>query len=196
MNNFCPNCGKKVRPGAKFCPYCGQNLATSNSQNTFSVNKVQPTNNVQRTAPVITCRENIQTTPNKPKSKKALIWTILVLIILCVGGYFIYQHYQTTTNDDLVVNKMSKKQLAGLTIDYAHKTYPKNKIWNDAYNQAVSGDVEIVQRKKYSIGNTEYQASKDSYVYVVNKKAVFTMSKAAKNSDKRITIADDKKVLG
>lgn len=195
--NFCPNCGKKIRPDAKFCPYCGKSLVTVNNKKpVVPTNVVQPNVNVQQTAPVTPSRENVPAAPKKPKGKKALIWIILILIVLGVGGYFVYQHHQTATNDDLVVNKMSKKQLAGLTIAYAHKKYPKNKIWNDAYNQAVSGSVEIMQRKKYSIGNTEYKASKDSYVYVINKKAVFTMSNAAKNSERRITIADDKKVLG
>ena len=26
MSNFCPKCGKKLKPGAKFCPFCGKKM--------------------------------------------------------------------------------------------------------------------------------------------------------------------------
>lgn len=39
---FCPNCGCKVQPGAKFCPSCGQSLAAMpNSQSSASGQKHQ-----------------------------------------------------------------------------------------------------------------------------------------------------------
>ncbi|GAA3639011.1 hypothetical protein GCM10022297_16520 [Lactobacillus hamsteri] len=189
MKRFCPNCGKPVDPDEKFCSSCGQNLvnrpqAVNNSQ----LMQAQPQSQTINTQVVANARPR--------KSKKWLILSIIVALLVVGGGTYAYKWHKDNQEVQATVDKMSKRRLAGLTITYAHLHYRDNEAWNKTYQEAMNGNVDVERYKKYTIGDSTITAKGDNYVYVINKRAVFTTDNDKENSKSDLILADGRKELG
>lgn len=116
--NFCSNCGAKVDPGSKFCTNCGARL--EEVQNTVPSDQQvmqQVPNNQQEMQQVPNNQQVMQQVPNNvyqvpptrshnsfknndfvnkavdwvKKNKIASVIAVVVLLVLCVGGYKYHQ---------------------------------------------------------------------------------------------------------
>lgn len=184
MKKFCPNCGAPLDPNDKFCSHCGYVIDNKQSIN---INEA-PTQQITQSG-------NAQA---KSHNKK-LFWVVIgaaILLILAIGTGVLFVHHQNEQQIASTVDKMSKRKLAGLTIEYAHLHYKDNSAWNDVYHDAQNGDVTVERYKKYDIDNLTITAKGNNYVYVINKKAIFTTDNDKKNSQSAITLSDGKRQLG
>ena len=184
MKKFCPNCGAPLDPNDKFCSHCG-----------YVIDNKQSTNVNEAPTQQITQSGNAQA---KSHNKK-LFWVVIgaaILLILVIGAGVLFVHHQNEQQIASTVDKMSKRKLAGLTIEYAHLHYKDNSAWNDVYHDAQNGDVTVERYKKYDIDNSTITAKGNNYVYVINKKAIFTTDNDKKNSQSAITLSDGKRQLG
>lgn len=184
MKKFCPNCGAPLDPNDKFCSHCG-----------YVIDNKQSTNVNEAPTQQITQSGNAQA---KSHNKK-LFWVVIgaaILLILAIGAGVLFVHHQNEQEIASTVDRMSKRKLAGLTIEYAHLHYKDNSAWNDVYHDAQNGDVKVERYKKYDIDNSTITAKGNNYVYVINKKAIFTTDNDKKNSQSAITLSDGKRQLG
>lgn len=189
MKKFCPNCGKPVDPDEKFCSSCGQNL----------VNRPQAVNNSQLTQAQPqsqTINTQVVGDAHPRKSKKWLIFSIIIALLVVGGGTYAYKWHKDNQEVQATVDKMSKRRLAGLTITYAHLHYRDNEAWNKTYQEAMNGNVDVERYKKYTIGDSTITAKGNNYVYVINKRAVFTTDNDKENSKSDLILADGRKELG
>ncbi|MDB6241981.1 zinc-ribbon domain-containing protein [Lactobacillus amylovorus] len=184
MKKFCPNCGAPLDPNDKFCSHCG-----------YVIDNKQSTNVNEAPTQQITQSGNAQA---KSHNKK-LFWVVIgaaILLILAIGAGVLFVHHQNEQEIASTVDRMSKRKLAGLTIEYAHLHYKDNSAWNDVYHDAQNGNVTVERYKKYDIDNSTITAKGNNYVYVINKKAIFTTDNDKKNSQSAITLSDGKRQLG
>ncbi|MDH5100037.1 zinc ribbon domain-containing protein [Lactobacillus kefiranofaciens] len=174
MDNFCPNCGKPLEPNSKFCPYCGQRL-----ENELSINSGD---------------SDVKLKSRQGIKKSGIIILFLLLFIVGAGavGFYIYHNKQQNI---AAVNKMPKKDLAGLSIVYAHNHY-KNLAWDKTYNEALKGNMVVQRTKQIDINGATITAKGNSYIYVINNRVVFTTDKNKKNSDSKLVLSDGKRTLG
>src|SRR5699024_153836 len=203
VNNFCPNCGKKIDSGSNFCPYCGANLASGKFAPKKTINNqaskkpiVKPVKsaNISTAEQLGLTRKRVNS--NRLKKHKRIktlpiVIAIIVLLIagtgLAVGNYF---------RQEAELNSIPKDKLAGLAITYAHVHYPQNKAWNQVYRQAFKGNVTIAKRKHYEINGIELEATKGNSLYVINDKVAYTIEAHGKNSQSDFILSDGKKNLG
>lgn len=174
MDNFCPNCGKPLEPNSKFCPYCGQRL-----ENELSINSGD---------------SDVKLKSRQGIKKSGIIILFLLLFIVGAGavGFYIYHNKQQNI---AAVNKMPKKDLAGLSIVYAHNHY-KNPAWDKTYDEALKGNIVVQRTKQIDINGATITAKGNSYIYVINNRVVFTTDKNKKNSDSKLVLSDGKRTLG
>ena len=187
MHNFCPNCGEKIDSDTKFCPSCGANIASYSSMPVIGNNQI----NSEET--------NSQLLKDGGTKKRSKIWIIIAIIaaILLVGvSCFLFIYYQQEKTDTAELNKMSKDDLAGLTIVYAHKHYLHNKTWDKIYHQALNGDVTVEHYQHYDNNGITMKATDGNTLYVINGKGVYTTDKNKKNTQAHLVISDGKRNLG
>ena len=124
MNNFCGNCGCKLQSDARFCPECGQDISNSTRQNQSdsywkNVNREDTERSKEYKNLVDKEKQEVRTRKNK-----ALVSTVLILIVLVAGafGIFKFQQYQTQ-----MINQV-KAELVGKTLT-AHSTHMEGLGW-------------------------------------------------------------------
>ncbi|TSO26151.1 zinc-ribbon domain-containing protein [Lactobacillus sp. LL6] len=186
MNKFCPNCGKLVPQNTRFCPNCGHDFGAKETTKPVS----QPTNN-----------HNSFSQPQKTKkhfNKKGLMWTfisIIIVIIIAIGGIFIYDFHQDQ-EAAVAINHMSKKKLAGMTLAYVHFKYPKDHAWNEVYDEALNSGIRVTKHKSYNLNGYTVKAARGNNVYIINDKVAFTISNEQEPAKATLELADGKKNLG
>lgn len=203
VNNFCPNCGKKIDSGSNFCPYCGANLVSGKFAPKKTINNqaskkpiVKPVKsaNISTAEQLGLTRKRVNS--NRLKKHKRIktlpiVIAIIVLLIagtgLAVGNYF---------RQEAELNSIPKDKLAGLAITYAHVHYPQNEAWKQVYRQAFKGNVSVAKRKHYEINGIELEATKGNSLYVINDKVAYTIEAHGKNSQSDFILSDGKKNLG
>lgn len=203
MQKFCPNCGSKVKAGARFCPTCGKDL--SKSQNIDTTQQVQPIpvqpQQVSTPEPVqqsATPQRSTSSPAKKRSHKRGIIITIVSLVVVAlvaIGGIYIYDLHQDQ-QAAVAIDHMSNKKLAGMTLAYAHVHYPKNKSWAKAYDEAIKNGVNVSKHKSYEINGYTVKAARGNNIYVINDEVAFTMSDEHQHSKSTIELADGKKNLG
>jgi len=116
--NFCPQCGTRFEPDARFCQECGfdinsviaidelipkpiiQSPVVETSALPPAENDIPPT----ATGPFIFSKEEI-TQPAKPPKppkqqgrKKLWVWFVLIIVVLCAAGWLGYNMYFSSKN--------------------------------------------------------------------------------------------------
>ncbi|KRL89694.1 zinc-ribbon domain-containing protein [Lactobacillus kalixensis] len=177
MNKFCSNCGQPLDSNEKFCSHCGQKVRVNvSNQNVPKIND-----------------KKLQ---NSRTINKFTIGIIIFMVFAIGCSVFVFRHFQMNQDTQITVNKMSKRKLAGLAVEYAHLNYRDNKAWNQAYKEAINGNIHVDKYKKYVNGTTTISAKNGNYVYVINKKAIFTTDDDSQNNKADITLADGRRELG
>ncbi len=131
MPKFCPKCGKKLKPGAKFCASCGATPKAQTSKSAKPANKQKPkpkstakksTPSTQST-PAPPARPVYQAAPPQPKKGGmgcgmgcgigCLIIAIIVFLIIAaligVGYYFLFMR-ESEVGGYFDIDKASKSQ--------------------------------------------------------------------------------------
>ena len=121
---ICPYCKKEIAVDAEFCPECGQDISNSTRQNQSdsywkNVNREDSERSKEYKNLVNKEKQEVRTRKNK-----ALVSTVLILIVLVAGafGIFKFQQYQTQ-----MINQV-KAELVGKTLT-AHSTHMEGLGW-------------------------------------------------------------------
>ena len=88
----CPQCGKEISDKAKRCPQCGAEFEKKKDQDDTS-NKLESISNNNREGQLISenvGKEKQEDKQEKHRKKIFLIISILVLIVIGIGGYILY----------------------------------------------------------------------------------------------------------
>lgn len=121
---ICPYCKKEIAVDTEFCPECGQDISNSTRQNQSdsywkNVNREDTERSKAYKNLVNKEKQEVRTRKNK-----ALVSTVLILIVLVAGafGIFKFQQYQTQ-----MINQV-KAELVGKTLT-AHSTHMEGLGW-------------------------------------------------------------------
>lgn len=121
---ICPYCKKEITVDTGFCPECGQDISNSTRQNQSdsywkNVNREDTERSKEYKNLVNKEKQEVRTRKNK-----ALVSTVLILIVLVAGafGIFKFQQYQTQ-----MINQV-KAELVGKTLT-AHSTHMEGLGW-------------------------------------------------------------------
>ena len=121
---ICPYCKKEITVDTGFCPECGQDISNSTRQNQSdsywkNVNREDTERSKEYKNLVNKEKQEVRTRKNK-----ALVSTVLILIVLVAGafGIFKFQQYQTQ-----MINQV-KAELVVKTLT-AHSTHMEGLGW-------------------------------------------------------------------
>lgn len=98
MKNLCPNCGKELKPNAKFCKYCGQTLQTATA-----VGKEVDREPKEAGKSKVKSSSEADTETEVPHKKKHLVLPVILVAILAVaavGGVYALRHLPLNRNRD------------------------------------------------------------------------------------------------
>ena len=133
------------------------------------------------------------------KKSKNQVWLIalILVVVLALGGFFVWRHYDNSSQGGSVnrLNMMNDKQMAGLAIVYAHAKYPKNTAWNEVYEEALNGDLQVDAGKKYAFAGYTVSAKGNRNVYVINQEVVFTANNWQQKGKATLVLGDAQKQL-
>ena len=111
QGKVCPNCGAKVDDGSVFCSECGTKIEVvvasyvneQQPQEQMNIQQVDQSveefkdNNINESQPLLSeeirGRDEIITAPSDAKSKISFVIGIAVLVLLIIGGVFVYKNY-------------------------------------------------------------------------------------------------------
>lgn len=115
--DFCPNCGNKLDNDDEFCPNCGFNLKKYLSENSDEESEADDS---KKDAKKISVDEkisnqssqNFQSNESAPKPKKNSwkIISIIIVILILVGGYFVGKSYYSKDNQ---VQRLQDEVISG-----------------------------------------------------------------------------------
>lgn len=203
--NFCPHCGKKVKPGTKFCPSCGYHFV----QQAVKPVQVQATQPLQMPAQPTQVANQVK--PTKKKKYPWIFFAFAVVVLLAAGGFCFYHfqmqksasgnrsglNYQQAKGGSLKpMKQLSSKEWASLVITYAHQKYPNNSDWSSAYQDVKDGKANIEKSDQFGTSQGTIAANNDQILYIVNDKVAFIMPTSASSSEQEIVLADSQKTLG
>lgn len=143
------------------------------------------------------------------KQKKiltGLIAAVVVLLIVFMALFFLRQNNKKTVVTHSAFTKVGHKkdavadlsirQAAGLAIVYAHLKYTDNQNWNEIYQDANNGDLEIDRYQQYQFGNYSVKPNDSQALYVVNKEAALIFTNPRTPGQGRVLISDEQQRLG
>lgn len=198
---YCPKCGNRLDANAKYCDKCGTDVSTVNQP------KIQPTQaNIQKVA-----------TPSSPKKAKSdkvrrncLIIAACVVLLAAGGAVFFTLQSQNMTNalpfvshnkrDEMAEKigyspdkKMSSKNMAGFTIAYARMHFHDDPDWDEVFEKAENGNLNIASYPEYSFGDYDVKAPANGAVYVVSPEVGYVVSDVDHPRDAQVTFINSKK---
>lgn len=103
MKKFCPNCGARIQPGDKFCPHCGYDLSKI-EEDDHHQKAQEPSTQPQAQAE----RREQYHEPNHQKHSTLMIVLIVVVIVIGMGGFLMYRHQTSTSNNAANSNSTSQ----------------------------------------------------------------------------------------
>lgn len=139
------------------------------------------------------------------RKRSVRIVLIIVLLAILLGFFFYHQHDSQSQDSqigqteslDYKLNHLSMKDATSLMITYAHIKYRKNKTWKAVYQRALHGVATVKRYHKYSFGSYTVEANGGAkYVYIIAKKAAFTMTHQDQKAKAVFEIGDNHHVLG
>lgn len=96
---FCVNCGAKVEPQGKACPRCGAELEDDSVFCTKCGTRL-----TEQVAPSLSLIEEEELQESEWKEKKNWKWyiigAIVAIVLLAIGGYFVYKHHGKTQSEE------------------------------------------------------------------------------------------------
>ena len=96
---FCVNCGAKVEPQGKACPRCGAELEDDSVFCTKCGTRL-----TEQVAPYLSLIEEEELQESEWKEKKNWKWyiigAIVAIVLLAIGGYFVYKHHGKTQSEE------------------------------------------------------------------------------------------------
>ena len=157
--HFCPQCGTKNTQNATFCKKCGYNFKTGT---TPSKNISDPPKS----------QNGIKSSKNKLNQKKVLIPIVVVLLVLvALGGYFLYQNYVNQNRMQQMDANMVQYQAA--MAKYWSKSAETEVLTNSTpinYDQIYSNidtmNANLKEAKSYA--ETAYQYADGPYKDYIN----------------------------
>lgn len=194
---YCPNCGAKLNASDKFCDHCGTDV--SNVQPAAVVQKVQ---SVER--------------PNKELDKNSKIRRNCLIIAACVvllaaGGvvFFTLQSENMAGNLPFTMHKtatdkaaesigyspnkkMSSNDIAGFTIAYAHMNFKDDPEWDEVFDKARNGDLDIASYPEYNFGDYDVKAPEAGAVYVITPEIGYVVSDVSHPQNAKVTFIDSR----
>lgn len=134
---FCANCGKKLENLGKRCPKCGtvvmdDSVFCAKCGARLDEQVVTPIESSQIVPPVMPLQEEEEVIYDWEKDEKArkwkiVIWSIVLIIILSAGGYFIYRNYNKngshSANEQLERKPIALKGSINETIGFSMKLH-------------------------------------------------------------------------
>lgn len=170
----CSNCGTSNKAGAQFCHNCGAPL------------KEKELSRRSRK-------------PNKRRIPKAVYWISgLVVILVAAGGFWLTRQSHASNPEVTTATKnkqLTPKDLAAMTLVYAHLKYKDNSDWQQLFKEAKEGNCEIGKYANYNFGDYSVQAQ-GSDLYVINGKGAVAISKSENPEDAQVVIGDTHRQLG
>lgn len=166
---ICPYCKKEIMVNTIFCPECGQNISNSTRENQSdsywkNVNREDAERSQEYKNLVNKEKQEVRTRKNK-----ALVSTVLILIVFAAGafGIFKFQQYQTQ-----MINQV-KTELVGETMT-AHSSHMEglgwiyHEYWQLSFVDESNLDYAYIQ----TVGpaeNDEQPQYKGTYSYTVSR---------------------------
>ena len=163
--NFCPNCGKPLKPNAKFCGYCGEKIITetkpaideeisSTEKTSTNFNTAVDLDNIKQQA--LSGIDKFKVLPNRIK----IIALILVIAIIGYAGYYHFspEKQVSRTTDTFIENFITlattdSKNIKEKDIDEATKLIIPNaqKQAKSVFKQYVAGVYSDDKKPTYKI---------------------------------------------
>ena len=204
---YCPKCGAKLSPNDKYCDHCGTYIAAKkliqNVASQPSVNQNRP--NTSKPVPVPS------TNTNSRIRRNCLIVAACVVLLAAGGTVFFTLQSENQANalpfigksktasfDDTAKSlgftdkKMSPKDMAGLSISFAHMHFPDDSDWDQAFDDAEDGNLNVQSYPKYDFGDYEVEAPTGGAVYVVSPKVGYVVSDIDHPEQAKVTFVSDK----
>ena len=95
VNNFCPNCGKKIDSGSNFCPYCGANLVSgkfapkktiNNQASKKTIVKPVKSANISTAEQLGLTRKRVNSNRLKKHKRIKTLPIVIAIIVLLIAG--------------------------------------------------------------------------------------------------------------
>ncbi|MGN1272495.1 MAG: DUF4767 domain-containing protein [Lactobacillus sp.] len=193
---YCPKCGAKLTSNDKYCDRCGTFVGVKK--------QVQP-------ASASTNAVNKTLNKNSRIRRNCLIIAACVMILAAGGVVFFTLQSENNANaipfigsnkkanfDDTVKSlgfknkKISPSDMAGLTISFAHMSFPDDSDWKEAFDDAENGDLNVQSYPKYDFGDYEVEAPSGGAVYVVTPKVGYVVSDVEHPEQAKVTFVSSK----
>lgn len=195
---YCPNCGAKLNANDKFCDHCGTD-----------VSNVRPAGVVQKVQPV---QQPSKKLDKNSKIRRNCLIVAACVVLLAAGGvvFFTLQSENMAGNLPFTTHKtatdkaaesigyspnkkMSSNDIAGFTIAYAHMNFKDDPDWDEVFDKARNGDLNIASYPEYNFGDYDVKAPEGGAVYVVTPEIGYVVSDVSHPQTAKVTYIDSKK---
>lgn len=184
---YCPKCGNRLDANAKYCDKCGTDVSNVNQ----SVNRTTPISQVKKAASLSVTNK---TSAKSNKIRQNCLVIAACVILLAAGGIVFFTLQSENMSNALpFVNhdkgeemaekmgyspnkKMSSKNMAGFTIAYARMHFHDDPDWDEVFEKAENGNLNIASYPEYTFGDYDVKAPTGGAVYVVSPELGYVVS--------------------
>ena len=176
---YCPKCGNRLDANAKYCDKCGTDVSNVNKK----PNRPAPISQIKKPASVSVSN---QLSAKRSRIRRNCLIVAACVVLLAAGGvvFFTLQSENASNSLPFVTHnksekmaekigyspnkKMSSKNMAGFTIAYAHMHFQDDPDWDEVFDKAENGDLNIASYPEYTFGDYDVKAPAGGIVYVVS----------------------------
>lgn len=204
---YCPKCGAKLSPNDKYCDHCGTYIAAKKP-----VQNITPQTNMNSSVANTKAPVSASSSNKNSRIRRNCLIVAACVVLLAAGGtvFFTLQSEnqanalpfigksKTASFDDTAKSlgftdkKMSPKDMAGLSISFAHMHFPDDSDWEEAFDDAEDGNLNVQSYPKYDFGDYEVEAPSEGAVYVVSPKVGYVVSDVDHPEQAKVTFVSDK----
>lgn len=178
--NFCPNCGKPLKPNAKFCGHCGEKIITetntpldaeiSTEEKTTKFNTEINVDNIAQQTLSIT--DKIKVLPNRIK----IVALILVIAIIGYAGYYHFSPEKQATRAaenyiDTVLTLLATdaKDISYDDVDKFSKLFipeKQDRFRNEMYPFFLNQNAHFKKKPTFEVMSTSFNSDGEAIVYI------------------------------